>query len=504
MGVIDNTHYDKLEDSFTADDYGSISPIPPKQLCLEDCILMAGVGWFQVRLFIVVGLFQMAEAMELTLVSFIGTIVEKELNANETQASLAASILFAGMLVGTAIWGVVSDLFGRRKALIIALTISTIAAFISAASTTYTMMVICRLFVGIGASGGHVACTLLVELVSPVQRSAWFTFGMAFFTIGVLLQCLLAYLVLEYATMSWRWLFLLSAIPSLFPMACCIPWTSESPRYLLQRGRTDDALKVLYKISNINGTSLEADKVFLSPQIEQEPSISTLLCSLISPLHLRLSVLLWLMWFGSTGSYYGVLVLTEYVFQDSGDLYLNTLITAAFEIPSYPMMLFLSEWGRRQCLALTLALAAIPLVALPSVLHSRVWSILCAGFSRMFTYTAFDSLWLYTPEIYPTYVRSTGFSICSAVGRLAGIAAPFIAQLPPIMAGSVFAVWCGIGMIAALSLRIETKGRPLDLGEPEPVVTIRTSIRDLAQSLLRKSYPKDDSPVVMSFRPQST
>ncbi len=78
----------------------------------------------------------------------------------------------------------------------------------------------------------------------------------------------------------------------------------------------------------------------------------------------------------------------------------------------------------------------------------------------------FQAAYVYTPEVYPTYLRAVGVGVCSGMARLGAMVTPFVAQ---VLVKSSLNVAVGLyggvsilAMIAALLLPIETKGRAMN------------------------------------------
>jgi MFS family permease len=87
--------------------------------------------------------------------------------------------------------------------------------------------------------------------------------------------------------------------------------------------------------------------------------------------------------------------------------------------------------------------------------------------ARAFVSGAFQATYVYTPEVYPTTLRAIGLGAASSMARLGAIVTPFIAQVAsahslyiPI---TIYGMAALLGVIAALSLPIETKGRLLQV-----------------------------------------
>uniref|UniRef100_A0A914C326 Major facilitator superfamily (MFS) profile domain-containing protein n=1 Tax=Acrobeloides nanus TaxID=290746 RepID=A0A914C326_9BILA len=84
---------------------------------------------------------------------------------------------------------------------------------------------------------------------------------------------------------------------------------------------------------------------------------------------------------------------------------------------------------------------------------------------RAFIAGAYQALYVYTPEVYPTTLRGIGLGTANALARIGSIITPFVAQvvsdfsllIPIIIYGSASLV----GALAAVLLPIETRGRPM-------------------------------------------
>lgn len=81
---------------------------------VDDALIAMGSGKFQIFLLAYAGMGWIAEAMEMMLLSFIGPAVQAEWGLSPNKESMITSVVFAGMLIGSYSWGIVSDKFGRR------------------------------------------------------------------------------------------------------------------------------------------------------------------------------------------------------------------------------------------------------------------------------------------------------------------------------------------------------------------------------------------------------
>ena len=75
----------------------------------------------------------------------------------------------------------------------------------------------------------------------------------------------------------------------------------------------------------------------------------------------------------------------------------------------------------------------------------------------------FAVLYCYTPEVFPTEVRTTATGACSALARIAGLIFPFVFTTAGFAAAEAMAVGAfALSAIAAFALRTETRGVALE------------------------------------------
>ncbi|MBA0553752.1 hypothetical protein Golob_012903, partial [Gossypium lobatum] len=260
--------------------------------------------------------------------------------------------------------------------------------------------------------------------------------------------------------LNWRWVLAFSAVPS-FALLILYGVAPESPRYLCMKGNTSDALRILEKIASVNQTKLPPG-VLVSGRSndkdeESAPSENT------APLLPSLN----------SFSYYGIILLTSKLSsgqstcfpslqsninpQDDG-LYLNAFITSMAAI-------LVDRVGRKQSMAIMFGLAFIFLTPLliqqPAVLTTCL--LFGARMNAMGTFTVAS---IYSPELYPTSVRTTGAGVASAIGRIGGMVCPLVAvglvnECHQTAAVALFLVAIVVSIVCIQLFPYDTKGREL-------------------------------------------
>jgi MFS family permease len=215
---------------------------------------------------------------------------------------------------------------------------------------------------------------------------------------------------------------------------------------------------------------------------QPKTSLSETAMRLFTVPYLRSTTLrLWVMWLVSTAAYYCVVMATpnfgsaakpeEMPVQPTAKpTHHHVVLTPAAavvfmamcEYPSYLLMYIVAKnVGRRKgltvCCAATVAVGGL-WVAVGS---QSAYTALVIGMFRMTLLVNFNLLWLITPEVFPTTLRSTGCGSCHCISRVAGAAAPYIlmldAQVIEVMAAVVFAM----SAAASFTLPRDTANQPL-------------------------------------------
>ncbi|XP_059636508.1 organic cation/carnitine transporter 7-like [Cornus florida] len=467
---------------------------------LDEALIAVGFGKYQILVLLYAGLGYSSEAMEVMILSFVGPAVKSEWGLSSTEESLISTVVFAGMLIGAYSWGTISDSYGRRMGLLSLATMTSVAGLLSAFSPNYLSLVILRWLVGIGLGGGPVYSAWFLEFVPVPNRGKWMVVFSIFWTIGTILEASLAWIVMP--SLGWRWLLALSSAPS-FLALLFYGLTPESPRYLCVKGRTTDAHNVLEKVEKLNRTSLPPGLLVSDRMVDLDEEVapsedSHLLSSarnksmvsetafsslrmLFSSELIRTTLLLWVVIFGNAFLYYGVILLTSELssgqnkyslitmrskYSEDDSLYIDVFVTSLAELPGvFLSAVIVDRIGRKLSMGIMFMLGCIFLLPLVVQQHEILTTALLSG-ARMCFIGTFTVAYIYAPEVYPTSMRTTGFGVASAVGRIGGMLCPLVAVVLVTNYGQtaaiiLFEVVTVISGICVMFLPLETKGREL-------------------------------------------
>ncbi|MGG1675834.1 MFS transporter [Neobacillus sp. NRS-1170] len=386
---------------------------------------IAGMGW-------------MFDAMDVGMLSFIIAALKVEWNLTPGQMGWIGSINSIGMAVGALIFGLMADRIGRKNVFIITLLLFSIGSGASAFTSTLTVFLIFRFFIGMGLGGElPVASTLVSESVPPENRGRIVVLLESFWAGGWLIAALISYFIIP--KFGWQTALIISAIPALYALYLRMG-LPDSPRF--------SAIKGKEKIS-----------VFQS------------LANLWSKEHGRQTAMLWVLWFCVVFSYYGMFLWLPSVMVMKGFSLIKSfeyvLIMTLAQLPGYfTASWFIERFGRKFVLVVYLIGTAASAYFFGTA-ESTALLMTSGILLSFFNLGAWGGLYAYTPEQYPTIIRGTGAGMAASFGRIGGVLGPLlvgylVAQKMPIQ--SIFTIFCISIIIGALTVLIfgkETKNKEL-------------------------------------------
>lgn len=186
---------------------------------------------------------------------------------------MIVSSAVAGAIIGAAIGGWTNDRFGRRTSILVADFLFFTGAVIMAASPSAFVLLVGRVFIGLGVGMASMTAPLYISEASPARIRGALVSTNGFLITGGQFLSYLINLAFTKAPGTWRWMLGVAGVPALvqFILMLMLP---ESPRWLYRKGRKEEAESILKKIYPPNEVEeeIQALKESIDAEIKEEGS----------------------------------------------------------------------------------------------------------------------------------------------------------------------------------------------------------------------------------------
>lgn len=441
-----------------------------RAITVQEAVDWIGFGRFQKRLLGVCGVTWAADAAEVLLLGFALPSIIAEFGLTPTQGGLTVTATFAGMLVGAWFWGTISDYIGRRTGFQLTVLIFAVFGLLSAFAPSWEWLLVLRFITGFGLGGAlPLDFSLYAEFLPTENRGRNLVILESFWALGTIIAAGLAWIIVP--SYGWRPLLATSAVAAVLVLwiRSKIP---ESPRYLAISGKADEAREILADVARENGRPAPEGEL-----VAGERQSGSTVARLWKPGVRRMTLMLWITWFCISLAYYGIFTWLPQAFVAQGfsslQTYQNTFILALAQVPGYFSAAYLVErLGRRNTLGIYLIASGV-FTFLFAVVTGFGGLLASAMLMSFFALGAWAALYAWTPESYPTEIRTTGMGWASGMARVAGIITPTLGGIlfgyALVSALSTWAAAFVIGGIVVFLLGVETKRQGLSdtVAEPE-------------------------------------
>jgi SP family arabinose:H+ symporter-like MFS transporter len=324
-----------------------------------------------------------------------------------------------GTVIGSMLAGIPGDRYGRRDSLRGMAVLYVVSALGCAFAWNWTVLVVFRFIGGLAIGGSSVLGPMYIAEIAPAKWRGrlvgLFQFNVVF---GILLAYFSNYIIgtLGFGAAEWRWKLGVSAAPAAFflLMLFGIP---RSPRWLVKKGRIDEARDVLRLIGEENYEQ-ELQDIVQSIDAEHVTSDALFAAKYRLPVFLAVSIGM----FNQLSGINAILYYLNKIFTDagfskvSGDLQ-SVAIGATNLLFTIIAMSVIDKVGRKKLLLVGSVGSAVCLAGVAAIFlthrHENLLVWMLVGYIAFFAFSQGAVIWVYISEVFPNRVRAKGQSLGS-------------------------------------------------------------------------------------------
>jgi MFS family permease len=391
------------------------------------------------RIVIALGVTWILDGLEVTVVGSLGPTLQRPgtLGLSAAEVGWAGSAYVAGAVLGALVFGRLADRIGRKPLFLVTLAVYLAATLATGLSFDFTTFAICRLVTGFGIGGEYAAINSAIDELIPARLRGVVDLAInGSFWVGAAGGAALSLVLLAPGRfgedVGWRLAFALGAVLTI-AILLVRRHLPESPRWLMTRGRLDEAERIVARIEaeveREHGGPAAIDHEPFAVRVREHLSWREIV-ALVLARYRRRAVLGFVLMASQAFFYNAIfftyaLALTTFYGVEAGSVgyYIFPFAVGNFLGPLLLGRLF-DSIGRRAMIAATYALAGVGLIVsgyafaqgwLDARTQAWCWSALF-----FFASAAASSAYLTVSEVFPLEMRAVAISIFYAVGTAAG------------------------------------------------------------------------------------
>ena len=379
-------------------------------------------------------------------------------------AGLLGSWALIGVLVGSLVCGAVGDFFGRRRLMLLGIAWFSVGMFITALTTTVPAFGAMRFITGLGLGVVIASAGATMAEFAPAGRRQFYN---AIVYSGVPAGGVLASImgILFHDTLGWRGLFIIGSLPLVILLPIAWRKLPESPRWLLARGREQEALAAAKR----TGVPLLEERVILNTGAAPQKSGFT---AVFSKQFALASILLGLMSFCGLLLTYGLntwlpRIMEGYGYGRTYALFFPLALNLGAVMGGLVASRLADLNGPQRIIASTFGLATVSLVLMTFnfPLPMLFAFIAVAGVGTLGTQVL---VYGFQSNYFTTNARAAGVAWCASVGRLGGVLGPIIGgwlAAAGVGGSTAFYIYGAVALLGALVTVLVPRQRKLEEAE---------------------------------------
>jgi len=425
------------------------------------------------------------DGYDLSIISVALVLLTPQFHPNSFEVGFVGAAAVAGMFFGALVLGNLTDKVGRRKMYLLDLLFFVVFAILAALSQDIWELIAFRFLLGVGLGADYpISSTITAEFSPILRRGRNLVLTIGGFTAGAFISYLVALALLHTGPDAWRFMLATGAIPAIVVVFLrrSIP---ESPRWLMQSGDSEGALKIATTLASNAGYELDQANPGLGSKLPLGGSVKLGDLKLLFSRDLvRLTIFASVTWMLFDIGNYATIVFTPTLLDKikGSTLTGSVLVSGGVQfiglIGIAITFLLVDRVGRKPIQVygfglLVVAFIVLGIVSNPSFLVLAIFFVVVVFSDQGPGITTY----LFAGEIFPTSVRASGHGVATATSRIGAflgiVALPvFVSSVGLRPALITFGVADLIGLLLTVWLAPEPKATELrsDLGSSDGTV----------------------------------
>jgi len=406
--------------------------------------------------------------------------LKADLHLSAAQEGLAGASAILGCIPGAMFAGLLSDRFGRKRMLLLCALLYALSGLFSAIPRTFDQFLVARFVSGLGIGASSMICPVYIAEISPEQwrgrLGSLFQLGIV---TGIFLTLFANKLIQGFGdelwntTLGWRWMLGMEVLPAVLFMALLLT-VPESPRWLAQKGREEQARAILERVGGPEHAAAELSGIRRALSTEQGRFSELLTGTLLKPLGMAVALMAFSQFCGINAiMYYSTKIFVAAGAGRNAAFSSSVWVGLINFVFTFVAIGLVDKLGRRPLLLIGTAVQAVALALVGWMFRSQqngVGLLVCVVlFIAAFAMAMGPIGWLFCSEIFPNRLRGRAMSLaaftvwvsCYVVAQTF----PMLNDSPrigPALTFGAYAVVSFLSFIFVLVFIPETKGRSLE------------------------------------------
>jgi len=421
--------------------------------------------------------------------------LKAHLNLTPPQEGLAGASAILGCIPGAMFSGFLSDRFGRKKLLFVCALLYAVSGLLSAIPNTFNQFLAARIISGLGIGASSMICPVYIAEIAPEK---WRGRLGTLFQLGIVTGIFLTLFINKViqgmgdevwnTSCGWRWMLGMEVVPAIafIVLLFAVP---ESPRWLAQKGRDDEARDILTKVDGAEHAAKEMAAIRKAASHETGRFLELFSGSFRKPLMIAVVLMACSQFCGINAiMYYSTKIFTAAGGSTATAFNSSVWVGLINFTFTFVAIGFVDRAGRRRLLLIGTAVQVVALAAVGWMFHAHIQGtplLVCVVlFIAAFAMALGPVGWLFCAEVFPNKVRGRAMSLAAFTVwvscYLVAQTFPMLNDNPSFGPAKTFWAYAIISLFTFIFVFVflpETKGRTL-----EQIETMWSNAKPTSQS----------------------